>query len=363
MSLLIRTWNDSLKQFSIKNGSWTEPGSEPVLDLARCWALPGLADCHAHLAADSLKDVSQVGEIEGIKRRAFAQLQSGVFLVIEKGWRDDVVLRLIQSPPATRPELRGAGRIITGRHGYFPGFAVEVSDHELAAAVRESDPTGGWVKVIGDWPQKGKGPVINFSEEALSDACRVAHEAGLRVAIHAMAPDTPSMAVRAGCDSIEHGLYLTDDDLQLLGQRQGAWVPTICNTEDVMSGFVAGSTAARVLGIGLNNLRKLLPMAADLGVAVMAGTDLGLAHGRVALEAIRLRDFGLSGPEAVNAAGPNAYGYLGLPGLAMGATADLLLFETNPIDDVNTLTQPLLGIRAGEVVFDRRGLLERSGAV
>jgi imidazolonepropionase-like amidohydrolase len=95
----------------------------------------------------------------------------------------------------------------------------------------------------------------------------------------------------------------------------------------------------------------------------MAGTDLGLAHGRVALEAIRLRDFGLSGREAVNAAGPNAYGYLGLPGLAVGATADLLLFETNPIDDVKTLTQPLLGIRAGEVVFDRRGLLERSGAV
>jgi imidazolonepropionase-like amidohydrolase len=360
MSLLIRTWNDSLKQLSIENGSWTEPGPGPELDLTRYWALPGLADCHAHLAADSLKDVAQVGEIEGIKRRAFAQLQSGVFLVIDKGWRDDVVLQLTDYPPATRPELRGAGRIITGRHGYFSGFAVEVSDQELPAAITESDPSGGWVKVIGDWPQKGRGPVINFSEEALSDACRVAHQAGLRVAIHTMAPDTPRMAVRAGCDSIEHGLYLTVDDLQLLGQRHGAWVPTICNTEDVMSGFVAGSTAARVLGVGLNNLRRLLPVAAELGVAVLAGTDLGLAHGRVAQEAIRLRAYGLSGPEAVNAAGPNAYRYLGLPGLSVGASADLLLFETNPIDDTNTLSHPLLGIRAGEVVFDRRGIFERS---
>ena len=151
MSFLIRTWNDSLKQLSISNGSWSEPASDPEIDLTRFWALPGLADCHAHLAVDSLKDVSAAGEIEGIKRRAFAQLQSGVFLVVDKGWRDDVVLRLTESPPATRPELRGAGRIITGQHGYFPGFGVEVSDTELAAAVKESDPSGGWVKLIGDW--------------------------------------------------------------------------------------------------------------------------------------------------------------------------------------------------------------------
>ncbi|MGH8958828.1 MAG: amidohydrolase family protein [Acidimicrobiia bacterium] len=363
MSLLIRTWDESLKQFSISNGLWTEPTSEPETDLRGYWALPGLADCHAHLAVDSLKDVSRVGEIEGIKRRAFAQLQSGVFLVIDKGWRDDVVLRLTESPPAIRPELHGAGRIITGQHGYFPGFGVEVSDAGLAAAIREANPAGGWVKVIGDWPQKGKGPVINFSEEALAEACRIAHGAGLRVAIHTMAPDTPGMAVRAGCDSIEHGLHLTNRDLELLGERHGAWVPTICNTEDVMSGFATGSTAGRVLGAGLENVRRLLPLAVDLGVVVLTGTDLGLPHGKVALEAVRLWDYGLPGPQAVDAAGPSAFGYLGLPNLEVGASADLLLFETNPMDDVTALTQPVLGIRAGEVLFDHPRILEGSGAV
>jgi imidazolonepropionase-like amidohydrolase len=363
MSFLIRTWNDSLKQLSIADGSWIEPVSEPEIDLSRYWALPGLADCHAHLAVDSLKDVSAAGEIEGIKRRAFAQLQSGVFLVIDKGWRDDVVLRLTDSPPATRPELRGAGRIITGQHGYFPGFGVEVSDTELASAVKESDPTGGWVKLIGDWPQKGRGPVINFSEEALADACRIAHQGDLRVAIHTMGPNTPGMAVRAGCDSIEHGLYLTKNDLELLGARGGAWVPTVCNTEDVMSGFGSGSTAARVLGAGLENVRRLLPLAASMGVAVLAGTDLGLPHGRVSLEAIRLWEYGLGAREAVAAAGPNAYDYLGLRALEVGASADLLLFETDPNENVGVLTRPVSGIRFGEVVFDHNGVFAEWQAV
>lgn len=363
MSLLIRTWNDSLKQLSISNGSWIEPDSDPEFDLRRYWALPGLADCHAHLAVDSLKDVSAAGEIGGIERRAFAQLQSGVFLVIDKGWRDDVVLRLIEHPPPTRPELRGAGRIITGKHGYFPGFGVEVSDSELAAAVKESDPSGGWVKLIGDWPQKGRGPVINFSEEALADACRIAHQADLRVAIHTMGPDTPGMAVRAGCDSIEHGLYLTEDDLERLGTRGGAWVPTICNTEDVMSGFGSGSTAARVLGAGLENVRRLLPLASDMGVVVLAGTDLGLPHGRVSLEAVRLQEYGLGAHQSVEAAGPNAYLYLGLPTLEAGASADLLLFETDPNQDLSVLSRPVVGIRSGQVVFDHIGVLAEWGAV
>ena len=48
------------------------------------------------------------------------------------------------------------------------------------------------MKLVGDWPQKGRGPVINFSEDALARACEIAHTAGARVAIHAMAPDTSS---------------------------------------------------------------------------------------------------------------------------------------------------------------------------
>ncbi|CAN5227236.1 hypothetical protein BH18ACT5_BH18ACT5_07060 [soil metagenome] len=348
------------RELGVAGGVWQDGGDDPLVDVTRFWALPGLADCHAHLAADSLTDVNQSGEMEAIRLRAFAQLERGVFLVIDKGWRDEVFLRLLEEPPDTRPHLEGAARIITGVHGYFPGFAVEVDDTDLPKAVAAANTSGGWVKLVGDWPQKGRGPVVNFGEEALTRACEVAHAAGARVAIHAMAPVTPGLAVRAGVDSIEHGLYLTQDELGELGQRGGAWVPTIANTENVMTGFSSGSTAARVLGEGLDNLRSLLPLATEAGVTVLAGTDLGLRHGEVAVEVQRLHEYGLAGPDAVEAAGSAAYRYCRLQPFTTGSSADLLLFNTDPATNPSSLAIPVAGVRAGRVVFDRQRLFPNS---
>ncbi|HUO45342.1 MAG TPA: amidohydrolase family protein [Acidimicrobiia bacterium] len=329
----------------------------PTYDVRRYWALPGLADCHAHLSADSLQETDQHGQIDAIRRRAFSQLEAGVFLVVDKGWRDGTVLQLLSDPRHLRPHLEAAGQLITGRHGYFPGFAVETDEAGLSDAVRAADPSGGWVKLVGDWPQKGRGPVINFGEEALSAAVGVAHSAGARVAIHTMAPETPGMAVRAGVDSIEHGLYMTETDLIALSDREGAWIPTVVNVEDVRSSLGAGSSGVRILGEGLENVRRLLPLAAELGTTVLCGTDLGLAHGQVAREAVRLHEFGLGASETVAAVGASAYRYLDLEPLQAGADADLVLFADNPMDDPTALTRPVAGMRAGRVVFDQTGLL------
>jgi imidazolonepropionase-like amidohydrolase len=342
-------------ELGVAEGHWSAEGSEPLVDLRSYWALPGLADCHAHLASDSLKNVDESGELSAIRRRAFAQMGRGVFLIVDKGWSDEVVLKLIDEPPDTRPHLEAAGRIITGTHGYFPGFAEEVDDSDLPQAVARANKKGGWVKLVGDWPQKGRGPVVNFGEEALKLAVEVAHAAGARVAIHAMAPNTPAQAVRAGVDSIEHGLYLSEADLALLGERRGAWVPTIANTEDVLAAFSTGSTAARVLGAGLERLHSTLPLAASLGVSVLAGTDLGLRHGEVAAEAIRLAHFGLPTAAAVDAASINAYEYLGMRPLEFGTSADVVLFAVDPSSHLQALSEPVAGMRAGRIVFDHVG--------
>jgi imidazolonepropionase-like amidohydrolase len=319
----------------------------------------GLADCHAHLCADAHGETDQPGDLEMVRQRAFTQIEHGVFLVIDKGWRDETVIRLMDDPPGRRPDLEAAGRVISGSHGYFPGFAVETDEAGLVGAVGSANIQGGWVKLIGDWPQKGRGPIINFGEAALAAGVGVAHDAGARVAVHTMAPDAPGIAVRAGVDSIEHGLYLTEADLELLGSRGGAWVPTVVNTEDVMASLAPGSSGVRILGTGLDNVRRLLPQAADMGVKVLCGTDLGLAHGQVAVEAVRLTEYGLPASAAVAAAGANAYAYLGRSPLRVGSSADIVLFERNPFDDPCSLSHPVAGMRAGHVIFDRPGAMGR----
>lgn len=360
--LLISGVDGAPIRLQVEGNRFIEPAPDPAadVDLTGFHTLGGLADCHAHLAVDALRDVRLPGEIEGIRRRAFAHLERGVFLVVDKGWRNEAVLTLCQDPPSTRPHLQAAGRIIAGPEGYFEGFAVETDDSGLAAAIASATVTGGWVKLVGDWPIKGRGPVISFGEEALHRACEIAHAGGARVAIHTMGPNTPGLAVRAGVDSIEHGLYLTARDIAVLGERQGAWVPTIGNVREVMATLGPGSSGARILGEGLENIARILPLAIAAGVSVLAGTDLGLAHGEVAREAAFLASYGLTDEEAVSATTHAAYRYLGIPYLTPGASADVVLFDGNPDSEVALLQRPVAAMRAGRIVFDYVGAFDRN---
>ena len=112
-----------------------------------------------------------------------------------------------------------------------------------------------------------------------------------------------------------------------------------------------GSSGARILGEGLENVGRILAPAVEAGVTVLTGTDLGLAHGDVAREAALLKSYGLSDRAAVAAATESAYRYLGVPYLTPGASADVVLFDADPNDDVAELQRPVAAMRAGRVDF------------
>jgi imidazolonepropionase-like amidohydrolase len=343
------------RELSAREGRWHDP--RPVtsghLDLAGLWCLPGLADAHAHLSQDRM--VLEPGDPDRIRRRAFATVERGVFLCLDKGWGDRAVLSLRDVPPGERPDLQAAGRMIAAEGGYYPGFGVEVDDDGLAEAVAaEASASAGWVKIVGDWPRRGVGAKANFSEAALSRAVAVAHAAGARVAVHTMAPEAVSMAVRAGADSIEHGLFLTDDDLVALGSRRGAWVPTILRVEAVIAEVGPERTGGRLLAEGLDRVRSLLPRATATGVAVLAGSDLAVPSREIGAEALRLAAFGLPAAEAVASASTAAFRYAGLDaGFEPGLPADLVAFERHPVEDLSVLARPTVVVRRGRVLFDR----------
>jgi imidazolonepropionase-like amidohydrolase len=351
MRVILTDLAGSTFERGIAAGRWTESGDGPVLDLSAAVCLPGLADGHAHLAHDDMSNLPP-GDPAEIAARAFRAIEGGVFLVFDKGSCDTAVLTLIDRPPTERPHLEAAGRIVAGLDGYFPGFAVEVDDAGLTEAVRvAAAESAGWVKVVGDWPRKGRGPVANFGEDALAEAVRTAHTAGARVAIHTMAPDVASMAVRAGVDSIEHGLYLTDDDVRALGARGGMWVPTVLRMEAVVAQFGPERTAGRIVAAGLDRVRALLPTAQARGVKVLAGTDLVVASHRVAEEAARLVDYGLSAIQAVAAVSGAAWDAAGLDtGFAPGTSADVVAFTADPREDIQALLDPTVVMRAGRIL-------------
>ena len=194
----------------------------------------------------------------------------------------------------------------------------------------------------------------NYPIEALSEAVTMVHAAGARVAVHTMA-HSASDAVAAGVDSIEHGPFLTEEDLKTLAERGGAWVPTVVNMLDVINLLGADSTGGKMFQQGLDRMRENLPIAEQLGVTVLAGTDMAVPHGRVSVEALRLKEYGLSDWAATNAVSISAYDYVGLPSaLSPGDAANVVFFKENPHDNVETLRTPEYVIHRGQVIGDRR---------
>ena len=159
------------------------------------------------------------------------------------------------------------------------------------------------------------------------------------------------MAVAAGIDSIEHGLFITADDLTALGARGGAWVPTIAAMEGIRDMLGAESSGGKLFADGLDNVRELLAAAPDEGVAVLAGTDISVPHGGIATEAMKLADYGLAPEAVVHATTAAAYEYLGSShSFDEGQAATVLFFDEDPRSDLSVLARPKLGLNHGEVV-------------
>lgn len=351
------------RTLGVDGGVFTDPLDGPTVDATDLYAVRGLVDAHSHIASDSLAGAIPSGRKPPSpgdrtpRDRAWSQLESGVFLLYDKGAGDRAHLSVLAEPPESRPDMEMAGTILYPPGGYYPGFSPRELDLDdlVPTVTAEAEAPATWVKVIGDWPRPHRGAIPNFTEEQLARVVEIAHSAGCRVAIHAAAPRTSSMAVRAGVDSIEHGLFLTHDDIRALGARKGAWVPTIAAMSGVRDSLRPDSSGRHLFDEGIANAQRLLVPAVEAGVVVLAGTDLTVPHGRVALEGLALVAAGLSAADVVHVLTGAGFAYAGLgEAFRIGGGADLVACAADPRDDIGTLLHPVLVMRRGELIVDRR---------
>jgi imidazolonepropionase-like amidohydrolase len=139
--------------------------------------------------------------------------------------------------------------------------------------------------------------------------------------------------VALGVDSIEHGTWLDQSALREMAKRGTAWTPTLSAiAEPPPADFP--EPRRRRWEAALANVTEMLPIAARLGVTILAGTDVA---GTLAGEVAHLQRLGL---EPVAAATTAAREFLGRPALGIGAPADVVTYDDDPREHPEVLDRP-----------------------
>ncbi len=315
------------------------------------WTLPGFVDAHCHIG------YSEVGAVtlREAERQARIQLATGVLAIRDCG-----------SPIDTRPLidrddlpiLVRAGRHIAQPKRYIRDLGVDLDDPaDLPAEVaRQVAYGGGWIKLVGDWIDRGIGDLAPLWPDAvLARAIEVAHAAGCRVTAHVFGADALPGLLAAGIDCIEHGTGLTDDTIADMAGRGVHLVPTMIN----IANFPMFADAATRFPAYAKHMRDLhdrsdltFAAAVEAGVPVHAGTDAGgfIEHGRIVDEISAMGRIGLSPRQVLAAASSAARNWLGLGAQEAGDAADLVIYPADPAADPRVLRAPTAVIRAGRLV-------------
>ncbi len=357
----------------------TEAEDALLVDLQGAFVMPGLVDMHVHLVwsggPDPAAVVAAAGEQATTIRavvNARAQVEAGITTVRDLGGNADIAVslaRAIDRGDLEGPTVIASGRtvIMTGGHDPFWGVFSD-GPHEVVRAVRQQAMIGaGVIKLAatGGVYGRAEGEDIGQSEltrEEMTAAVGEAHRRGLRVAAHAVGRDGIRDAVLAGVDTIEHGNFLDEEIVAAMRKQGTALCPTLAIyrtiAENVGGDIPEYASAKARTAVAAH--RQSFQMALEAGLDIVAGTDAGSCGTRhpALLDEMRLmNNYGMSTEAVLRAATTTAGRVAGRPGtvgtVRPGSSADLLVLDGVPLDDLNWIRSPRAVIRAGAPV--RRG--------
>ncbi|MDO3396029.1 amidohydrolase family protein [Nocardioides sp. SOB44] len=325
-----------------------QPGAETA---ARGWIVPGLVDAHNHLG---MEDHGAVGDDE-VEGQALADRDAGALLLRDCG-----------SPADTRwvherddlPRLVRAGRHIARTRRYIRNYAHEVEPEELSAYVAQEAQAGdGWVKLVGDWISRDAGDLApSFPQESFAEAIEVAHRHGAKVTAHCFGHDVLQGLLDAGIDCIEHGTGLALEQVEQMAVAGVALVPTVMQTDKFPEFAAQGREKFPAYAGTMDQLharrREVLMSAHEAGVALYVGSDGGGAqrHGHLAGEVLAMAQLGMPAADVLAAASWKAREWLGFEGLVEGASADFVVYDRDPAQDLTALWEPACVVLRGRVV-------------
>jgi imidazolonepropionase-like amidohydrolase len=339
------------------------PKGAREIDLRGKTVLPGLIDVHSHLTWYFNRKGryhtrgdgdTPIESILAAAANAYATLMAGFTTIQSPGSAEDADLRewiATQGLPGPR--------ILTSLEALTRG-----SPDTLRMLVQQRKAQGADLIKIFASASIRDGGKQSMSDEQLAAACGEARAQGLRTIVHAHSAESVRATVNAGCTQVEHGIFVTQAELDLMAQKNVYFDPQ-CSL--VFHNYL--DNRAKYDGIGNYNaegfaaMERAIPPAPDgirkaiatKGLKITYGTDaVAGAHGRNAEDLIcRVKDAGEPAMHAIVSATSVSAESLRLGdqigAIAPGMQADIIATDGDPTSDITAVRRVSFVMKGGKV--------------
>jgi imidazolonepropionase-like amidohydrolase len=363
------------------------------IDAKGGFILPGMIDTHVHVMLEGVnivRDMMTPFSMRFYNSVTYLRntINAGITSVRDAGGADAGTKQAVESGVIVGPRLQISISVLTTTGGHGDGWMLSGMEYDLFMAypgfpecrvdgvedcrrkVREVLRAGadvikicstGGVLSPTDHPE-----FTQFSPEELEVIVReAAYRRGVKVMSHAQGAEGVKNAIRAGVHSIEHGIFLDEEAIELMLKHGTYLVPTLLAPLAVLEAGEKGGMPE----YGIRKSREVIEIHSDsisrahkTGVRIAMGTDAGvMPHGTNLRELGLMNKIGMTPMQTIVSTTKTAAECLGwddkVGTVEAGKLADIILLKTDPLKDIRSLENidniPLV-MKDGKVVKDKR---------